>query len=101
MTAGGDADPAGLAAVTASVTIGTNADDKQRDGSGGCSATSIRACRRHPNTCCGQICQRRATAETRAPGTRVSAMIRAFSAADAQAPSEPQHAGTQPSSRRH
>ena len=34
--------------------------------------------RRQPNTCCEQICQRRATSDTRAPGTRVSATIRAF-----------------------
>src|SRR5580704_16241141 len=41
-----------------------------------------RIARRQPKTCCEQICQRRATSDTRAPGTRVSATIRAFSSAD-------------------
>ena len=40
------------------------------------------AARRQPNTCCEQTCQRRATSDTRAPGTRLSSTIRAFSAAD-------------------
>src|SRR6516225_1583906 len=44
--------------------------------------TSWRIARRQPNTCCEQICHRRATADTRAPGTSVSATIRAFSSAD-------------------
>jgi hypothetical protein len=43
---------------------------------------SWRMVRRQPKTCCEQICQRRATSDTRAPGTRVSATIRAFSSAD-------------------
>ena len=43
---------------------------------------SCRMARRQPNTCCEQICQRRATSDTRAPGARVSATIRAFSSAD-------------------
>src|SRR5271166_1004109 len=43
---------------------------------------SLRAVRRQPNTCCEQTCQRRATSDTRAPGTRVSSTIRAFSSAD-------------------
>src|SRR6476659_4862499 len=43
---------------------------------------SWRIARRQPKTCCEQICQRRATSDTRAPGTRVSATIRAFSSAD-------------------
>src|ERR1700761_3220534 len=38
--------------------------------------------RRQPKTCCEQICHRRATSDTRAPGTSVSATIRAFSSAD-------------------
>jgi hypothetical protein len=40
------------------------------------------AARRQPNTCCEQTCQRRATSDTRAPGTRLSSTIRAFSSAD-------------------
>jgi hypothetical protein len=43
---------------------------------------SSRIARRQPNTCCEQTCQRRATSDTRAPGTSVSATIRAFSSAD-------------------
>src|ERR1700761_2996898 len=43
---------------------------------------SWRIARRQPKTCCEQICQRRATSDTRAPGTRVSSTIRAFSSAD-------------------
>ena len=43
---------------------------------------SWRMVRRQPKTCCEQICQRRATSDTRAPGTGVSATIRAFSSAD-------------------
>jgi hypothetical protein len=35
-----------------------------------------------PNTCCEQTCHRRATSDTRAPGTSVSATIRTFSPAD-------------------
>jgi hypothetical protein len=46
------------------------------------SSVPSRACRRHPNTCCEQTCHRRATSDTRAPGTSVSATIRAFSSAD-------------------
>src|ERR1700722_11003645 len=38
--------------------------------------------RRQPNTCCEQTCHRRATSDTRAPGSRVSATIRALSSAD-------------------
>ena len=38
--------------------------------------------RRQPNTCCGQTCQRRATSRHAAPGSSVSATIRAFSSAD-------------------
>ena len=46
-------------------------------------APSLRACWRQPNNCCGcSCCHRRATSETRAPGTNVSATIRAFSSAD-------------------
>src|SRR5271168_3524544 len=40
------------------------------------------AARRQPNTCCEQTCQRRATSDTRAPGTRLSSTIRAFSSTD-------------------
>ena len=43
---------------------------------------SWRIARRQPNTCCEQTCHRRATSDTRAPGTSVSATIRAFSSAD-------------------
>jgi hypothetical protein len=46
------------------------------------SEPSCRASRRHPNTCCGHNCQRRATSATRAPGSSVSATIAAFSSAD-------------------
>src|ERR1700722_11157996 len=44
--------------------------------------TARQVARRQPNTCCEQTCQRRATSDTRAPGSRVSAMIRAFWSAD-------------------
>src|ERR1700719_584723 len=44
--------------------------------------TPRHAPRLQPNTCCEQTCHRRATSDTRAPGTRVSATIRAFSSAD-------------------
>src|SRR5208282_1820958 len=44
--------------------------------------TSWGAARRQPKTCCEQTCQRRATSDTRAPGTMVSAISRAFSSAD-------------------
>ena len=40
------------------------------------------ASRRQANTCCGCTCQRRATAETTAPGAVASVTIRALSAAD-------------------
>src|SRR5271166_6908064 len=43
---------------------------------------SWRLALRQPNTCCEQTCHRRATSDTRTPGTRVSATIRAFSSAD-------------------
>ena len=43
---------------------------------------SWRIARRQPKTCCEQTCHRRATSDTRAPGTKVSATIRAFSSAD-------------------
>jgi hypothetical protein len=44
--------------------------------------TSWRIARRQPKTCCEQTYHRRATSDTRAPGTKVSATIRAFSSAD-------------------
>jgi hypothetical protein len=66
----------------ASATTGTNGGNEH----GGSSVLepnmSSRACRRHPNTCCGQICQRRAISDTRAPGSNVPTTIRAFPSAD-------------------
>src|SRR3954467_12347739 len=67
---------------TVSVTIGTKPDDVVIEDVAGTVLTSRRAARRQPNTSCEQPCQRRATSETRAPGTRVSAMIRALSSSD-------------------
>src|SRR5215472_12927151 len=66
----------------ASLTIGTKLGVAGGVGSLGTLGTSWRIARRQPNTCCEQICHRRATADTRAPGTSVSATIRAFSSAD-------------------
>jgi hypothetical protein len=81
MAAGDDAAAADLT-VAASVMIGTKAGDEQFVGSAFYSAVPIRFCRRHPNTCWGQTCQRRATSGTRAPGASVLATIRAFSSSD-------------------
>ena len=66
----------------ASVMIGTKPDDTGAVVVAGAVLMSRRAARRQPNTCCEQTCQRRATSDTRAPGIRVSAMIRALSSAD-------------------
>jgi hypothetical protein len=78
MTVAVGADTVGLAA---SVTIGTNAGEASRFSADGAAITSIRVWRRQPNTCCGQICQLRATSETRAPATSLSAT---FPSADQQ-----------------
>ena len=45
-------------------------------------APEIRAAHCQPKTCWEDICQRRATSETRVPDARVSAMIRACSSID-------------------
>ena len=76
---------AARAAVTgtaASVTIGTKSAACDLAAAEQAVDRSCRAARRQPNTCCGQTCQRRATADTRAPGARVSSTIRDFSSAD-------------------
>src|ERR1700677_335862 len=65
-----------------SVTIGTKAHAAGLVVSRSVVGGSPRAACRHPKTCCGHTCQRRATSDTRAPGTSVSATIRAFSSAD-------------------
>src|SRR5271166_5225529 len=66
----------------ASLTIGTKLGVAGGVGSLGTLGKSRRIARRQPNTGCEQICHRRATSDTRAPGARVSATIRAFSSAD-------------------
>src|SRR5580692_4678403 len=65
-----------------SVTIGTKATAAGLVVSRGVVGTSRRAACRHAKTCCGHTSQRRATSDTRAPGTSVSATIRAFSSED-------------------
>jgi hypothetical protein len=65
----------------ASVTIGTNPHATVSVLFVGAVVTVCRIARRQPNTCCEQTCQRRATSDTRPPGTRVSATICAFSSA--------------------
>ncbi len=57
-----------------STTAGTNVGASL---SVGCGAT-LRACRRHVNTCCGVRPCRRATSETTASGASVSSTTRAF-----------------------
>jgi transposase IS66-like protein len=64
-----------FAGDAASATTGTNCGNEHGASSVLDPDMSSRACRRHPNTC-GQICH------TRAPGSNVSATIRAFSSAD-------------------
>src|SRR6516165_8174462 len=66
----------------ASLTIGTKLGVAGGVGATGTLGKSWRIARRQPNTCCEQICHRRATSDTRAPGASVSATIRAFSSAD-------------------
>src|SRR6476646_5367412 len=66
----------------ASLTIGTKLDAAGVVVVPATLGKSWRIARRQPNTCCEQICHRRATSDTRAPGTNVSATIRAFSSAD-------------------
>jgi hypothetical protein len=66
----------------ASLTIGTKLDAAGVVVGPATLGKSWRIARRQPNTCCEQTCQRRATSDTRAPGVRVSATIRAFSSAD-------------------
>src|SRR6185312_5043187 len=71
---------AGLGApehAIASATIGTKQGASVSVGLASAGVTSWRAARRQPNTCCEQTCQRRATSDTLAPGTSVSATIRA------------------------
>jgi len=68
--------------AAAAATSGTNGGNEHGAGAAVDPDISSRACRRHPNTCCGQICQRRAISDTRAPGSSVSATIWAFSSAD-------------------
>src|SRR6185437_10508689 len=70
------------AAGTASLTIGTKSGVTGFAVLASMVVMSWRAARRQPKTCCEQTCQRRATSDTRAPGTRVSSTIRAFSSAD-------------------
>src|SRR5690242_2680816 len=56
------------AAASGSARIGTNAASPRPT-----ARLLARASRRHVNSCCGAICQRRATAETTAPGASLSA----------------------------
>src|SRR5580692_4296318 len=65
-----------------SVMIGTKSGVAVSVGLAATVAMFWHAARRQPNTCCEQTCQRRATSDTRAPGTRLSSTIRAFSSAD-------------------
>ena len=71
-----------VAAGRASLTIGTKLHVAGVVVGPATLGKSWRIARRQPNTCCEQTCQRRATSDTRAPGIRVSATIRAFSSAD-------------------
>ena len=70
------------AGTIVSVAIGTKAGIADAEVGIGPAPASTRAARRQVNTCCEQTCQRRATSDTRAPGTSVSSTIRAFSSAD-------------------
>ena len=70
------------AAGAVSATIGTKPSSMIFLFFAGAVVTCWRAARRQPKTCCEQTCRRRATSDTRAPGTMVSAIIRAFSSAD-------------------
>ena len=82
ITADAGVGTATFAVGAAAATSGTNGGNEHAAGSVLDPDRSSRACRRHPNTCWGQTCQRRAISDTRAPGSKVSAMIRAFSSAD-------------------
>src|ERR1700722_9990876 len=71
-----------VAVETDPVMIGTKHGEIASVDLEGCVVALRCAAPRQPNTCCEQICQRRATSATRAPGSSVSATIRAFWSSD-------------------
>ena len=84
-----------VSAGSAATTAGTNA---------GIAFAALRISRRQANNCCGDKKWRRATALTLAPGSKLSATIRALSSADQSRrrpdPGRPQTAERAPRSRR-